>query len=158
MGVRSQSQDHPSDDPPRDLSADPGMDPGLKRDLLNWCLASLYMIDWRDVLQSRIGGALEAATSSALGPTHRLRGRPSRSPEDGERVGMSLRITPEMKRRLVQACADNGRSISQESENRLERSFLLDDLIKTKLLTQATIAKLAEGLPTPEARDAVSRP
>lgn len=41
----------------------------------------------------------------------------------GERVPLSLRVTPEMKRRLDAAAEQSGRSQSQEAELRLERTF-----------------------------------
>ena len=50
-------------------------------------------------------------------------GRPGREPQAGERVHLGIRVTPEMKRRLEEASAGNGRSQSQEAEFRLERSF-----------------------------------
>jgi TraY domain-containing protein len=56
-------------------------------------------------------------------------GRPPKAPTPGERIGMSLRVTPDMKNRLDQAAQDNGRSLSQEAEVRLEQSFRDDDLL-----------------------------
>ena len=50
-------------------------------------------------------------------------GRPHREPDSGERVGLSLRVTPETKRSLDAAAAAAGRSLSQEAELRLEQSF-----------------------------------
>jgi hypothetical protein len=47
-------------------------------------------------------------------------GRPSREPAEGERVGLSLRVTPQTKRALDAAAAASGRSISQEAELWLE--------------------------------------
>ena len=41
----------------------------------------------------------------------------------GERAGLSLRVTPVVKKRLERAAEKNGRSLSQEAELRLERSF-----------------------------------
>lgn len=51
------------------------------------------------------------------------RGRPSREPTQGERVGLSLRVTPQTKRDLDHAAEMSGRSLSQEAESRLEQSF-----------------------------------
>jgi len=50
-------------------------------------------------------------------------GRPTREPKPGERVGMSLRVTPATKRALDAAAISAGRSLSQEAEIRLENSF-----------------------------------
>ena len=50
-------------------------------------------------------------------------GRPQRQPEEGERVQLSFRITPELKRALMAAAEKSGRSQSQEAEFRLEKSF-----------------------------------
>jgi len=50
-------------------------------------------------------------------------GRPKREPEAGERVHLGFRVTPETKAKVEAAAAAGGRSISQESELRLERSF-----------------------------------
>ena len=50
-------------------------------------------------------------------------GRPRIDPEDGERIQLSFRVTPELKRLLTAAADQSGRSQSQEAEFRLERSF-----------------------------------
>src|SRR5262245_45832960 len=50
-------------------------------------------------------------------------GRPRQEPEPGERVQLSFRVTPELKRRLDAAATKSGRSQSQEAEFRLEQSF-----------------------------------
>jgi TraY domain len=55
----------------------------------------------------------------------RGRGRPT----IGERVPLSLRVTPQMKARLDEAAQESGRSQSQEAEIRLERSFVHGDLL-----------------------------
>src|SRR5262245_29627182 len=54
------------------------------------------------------------------------RGRPLKAPTPGQRVGLSLRITPETKARLEKAANRSGRSLSQEAELRLELSFQSD--------------------------------
>jgi hypothetical protein len=46
-----------------------------------------------------------------------------KSAEPGERVHLGFRVTPEMKRRVEDVANASGRSISQEAELRLERSF-----------------------------------
>lgn len=43
----------------------PDMDEGLKRDLMGWVLSARAMPDGEQELRSRLGGALEAASSSA---------------------------------------------------------------------------------------------
>lgn len=53
--------------------------------------------------------------------------RPRRDPKEGERVGLSLRVTPDRKRRLDAAVDHSGRSQSAEVELRLDRSFWLED-------------------------------
>ena len=50
-------------------------------------------------------------------------GRPTRTPEPGERVPMSFRVTPEFKAKLDRVAKVSGRSLAQEVELRLERSL-----------------------------------
>lgn len=50
-------------------------------------------------------------------------------PKGPERSPLSLRVTPEVRMKLDQAAAQTGRSISQEAELRLERSFDRQDLL-----------------------------
>jgi hypothetical protein len=68
---------------------------------------------------------------SAKAPTSRRKigGPPKREPKLGERVALSLRMTPELKRQLDFAAEQGGRSQSQEAEFRLERSFDRSDLL-----------------------------
>lgn len=70
--------------------------------------------------------------------------RPKREPEPGERVGLSLRVTPEIRTRLVAAHQASGRSLSQEAEFRLERSFDREDLL-IDVLTLAFGSKVVAG-------------
>ena len=56
------------------------------------------------------------------------RGRPQRTPEPGERVGIGFKVTPALKAAIEAACAKSGRSQSQEIELRLERSFGFEGL------------------------------
>jgi hypothetical protein len=56
------------------------------------------------------------------------RGRPAKEPTEGERIPFSLRITADLKRDLEGAIAVSGRSLSQEAEYRLNRSFSDDSL------------------------------
>ena len=69
-------------------------------------------------------------------------GRPGRKPNEGERVGLSLRVTPETKRTLDAAAEKAGRSLSQEAEYRLERSFQNEQLLP-QLLDMAYGRQLA---------------
>ena len=63
-------------------------------------------------------------------PDHRKSvGRPRQEPKLGERVQLSFRITPQLKRRLDAAAEESGRSQSQEAEIRLAHSFERDDLL-----------------------------
>lgn len=54
-------------------------------------------------------------------------GRPVVEAAPGERAGLSLRVTAAIKTRLEEEAAKNGRSLSQEAELRLERSFNRDE-------------------------------
>jgi hypothetical protein len=55
--------------------------------------------------------------------TRRRPGRPARQLLAGERVPMSHRVRPELKQKMDRAAAENGRSVAQEIELRLEQSF-----------------------------------
>jgi hypothetical protein len=55
--------------------------------------------------------------------TKKRGGWPARTPEPGERVPMSFRVTPDFKAMLDQAAAQSGRSLAQEIELRLVHSF-----------------------------------
>jgi len=50
-------------------------------------------------------------------------GRPLKTAKPGTRVSLGLKVTPETKTRIDEAARRNGRTQSQESEYRLERSF-----------------------------------
>ena len=54
-------------------------------------------------------------------------GRPPLPPTEGKRVALGLRTTAGLRRKIDKAARIEGRSISQEAELRLERSFDLDD-------------------------------
>jgi hypothetical protein len=60
-------------------------------------------------------------------------GRPGREPRPGERVGLGLRVTPEMKTRLDREAAERGRSQSQEAELRIMMSFRDQDSLNAAL-------------------------
>jgi hypothetical protein len=61
------------------------------------------------------------------------RGRPARTPQPGERVPMSWRVTPELKAQLDRVAAQSGRSVAQEIEQRLEASFQDERRLKDAL-------------------------
>ena len=63
-------------------------------------------------------------------------GRPIKSPREGERVGLSFRVTPDLKRQLTEAAARNGRGQSQEAEFRLEKSFEQERLYSLLVASQ----------------------
>jgi hypothetical protein len=56
-------------------------------------------------------------------------GRPTKPPTPGERVPLSLRVTAEIRERLEKAAVEKGRSLSQEAELRIERSFDREELL-----------------------------
>ena len=60
-------------------------------------------------------------------------GRPSREPAEGERVGLSLRVTPRTKRALDAAAENNGKSLSQEAEARIDQTFRDERLLPQTL-------------------------
>ena len=63
----------------------------------------------------------------------------------GVRAGRSLRVTSELKTELEEAAESNGRSLSQEAEFRLERTFANQDLLDD-VLTLAYGDRLANLL------------
>jgi hypothetical protein len=77
-------------------------------------------------------------------------GRPTRPPKPGERVTLGLRVTAELKNRIEAAANEKGRSLSQEAEFRLERSFDREDISKAvaKEVSKEVSARFdrAEGL------------
>lgn len=56
-------------------------------------------------------------------------GGPKRQAKPGERVPVSLRVTPEMKLMLEQSAQKSGRSLSQQAEFFLERAFDRQELL-----------------------------
>jgi len=75
-------------------------------------------------------------------------GRPFKAPEPGERIMLGFRVTADMKTKIVAAAHATGRSLSQEVEFRLERSFREDDLIAAF----ATLGALADRIAVMEDR------
>jgi hypothetical protein len=57
----------------------------------------------------------------------RRRGRPPLPLGEAKRSSFNTRLRAVLKTRLQQAAADEGRSLSEEIEFRLERSFLTED-------------------------------
>ena len=66
-------------------------------------------------------------------------GPPKREYGPGERVALSLRMTPDLKRRLDAVAEAGGRSQSQEAEIRLEKSFWMDDLVGARLIRRGLL-------------------
>ena len=56
-------------------------------------------------------------------------GRPLKIPKPGQRMGLGLIVTAEIKNRLDAAAQASGRTQSQEAELRLERSFEHQDML-----------------------------
>jgi hypothetical protein len=55
--------------------------------------------------------------------TKRTRGRPALPPDAGKRYPLAIRTTRELKERIERASRVSGRSVTQEIEHRLERTF-----------------------------------
>ena len=64
-------------------------------------------------------------------------GRPIKLPVEEGRVQIGTQVSPAVKRRLFEAAKRNHRTLSRETELRLEQSFLLEDLLKARLITMA---------------------
>ena len=93
-------------------------------------------------------------------PAKRI-GRPTKPPVEGERVPLGLRVTAEAKRKLEEAAIKSGRSISQEAELRIERSFdedRIEDQFKgLRTDTFQIMAQWMEQLFGPNSRPGQSR-
>lgn len=61
------------------------------------------------------------------------RGRPIKNPRPGAKASLGLKVTPHMKARIEAAAREAGRTQSQETEFRLERSFERQDLMSDAL-------------------------
>ena len=55
------------------------------------------------------------------------RGRPPLPPEEGKRFPLNMRTTKELRNKLAESAENSGRSMAQEVEFRLEKSFLSED-------------------------------
>jgi hypothetical protein len=67
---------------------------------------------------------------NATNTTQRRSGRPALPPEAGKRHAVGLRTTKALKDSLEVAAGASGRSVAQEVEVRLEKSFERDEFIK----------------------------
>jgi hypothetical protein len=65
----------------------------------------------------------EVATPISPPAPRRRLGRPPRTPGDVKRYPLSLYVTKELKERLVEASKVSGRPLTQEIEDRLQRTF-----------------------------------
>ena len=68
---------------------------------------------------------------------HKQIGRPIKLPVEDGRVQIGTQVSPAVKRRLSEAAKRNHRTLSRETELRLEQSFLLEDLLKARLITMS---------------------
>lgn len=57
-------------------------------------------------------------------------GRPMKKPQEGKRIPLGLRVTPHLKMELYKEAKRTGRSVSQEAEIRLERSFEREQILE----------------------------
>jgi hypothetical protein len=86
-------------------------------------------------------------------------GRPRKSQiQAGEKTTISVRISPEVRKELEKAIAKNGRSLTQEAEIRIERSFFEDVLNSTyvnlfRLYQLETFRAIKTALTQGEMRD-----
>jgi hypothetical protein len=60
-------------------------------------------------------------------------GRPAKPAKEGTKATLSLRVTPDLKRRLEAAGESSGRNLSQEAELRLDRSFQAEGVLSEAL-------------------------
>jgi hypothetical protein len=83
----------------------------------------------------------------------RPRGRPKLKDEDRRSEPVGVRLTPAIRKHLVEASRDGGRTLSQEIELRLRRSFDFDNEIMKKFGSPGTYAfvrMVADGINTVE--------
>jgi hypothetical protein len=73
----------------------------------------------------------------------RRRGRPRLPTDQGKRYPIAIRTTKELKERLERASEASGRSLAQELEFRLERSFGVQDITDAVRPLTAQIGELA---------------
>jgi len=79
----------------------------------------------------------------ANGGARRPRGRP---PRFNKRANFNFRITDHTRQRLVAACETSGRSLSEEIEHRVDRSFRDDEFerIERILAELAALVRVAK--------------
>jgi hypothetical protein len=87
-------------------------------------------------------------------PAARRRGRPALAAEEGKRYPIGIRTTKALREKLLSTSRASGRSLAQEIEFRLERSFLEEDVVA---ILEARFdefkTRLAETLSQAQARD-----
>lgn len=80
--------------------------------------------------------------------TNQQHGKPGRRAKDQLRVPLSMRITPQVREQLVAQAARSGRSLTQEAEFRLERSFQEDSSLggpRTAALLRELAIQVIQG-------------
>jgi hypothetical protein len=88
-------------------------------------------------------------------PAARRRGRPALPTEEGKRYAVGIRTTKKLKDSLQHAADSSGRSVAQEIESRLERSFLLETILGTP---EAVLPAAAFALAGQQAAEACGHP
>jgi hypothetical protein len=73
-------------------------------------------------------------------PAQKSAGRSRKYPAG--RVNYTVRFTPERAAVLLEAAAKNGRSVSEEVEDRVNQSFLLGDMLDARLDTRIATLKV----------------
>lgn len=79
----------------------------------------------------------------ALSANGRRMGRKFKASRPGTTVSLGLKVAAETKARIEQAALASGRTQSQEATMRIERSFLIDDMISAGLMRQGLEKDLA---------------
>jgi hypothetical protein len=70
-------------------------------------------------------------------------GRPRKYPVEGKRQNLTFRLGEDTRRRLLEASSQRGRSLSEEIELRIEKSFETPELIGN--VVQSTLASFFGG-------------
>ncbi|MBR1279035.1 hypothetical protein [Bradyrhizobium sp. AUGA SZCCT0283] len=68
-------------------------------------------------------------------------GRPMKAPARGKRVSLGLKVTADVKRKIVSAARASGRTQSQEAEALIERALTYDSMLEAMRTTMAEIAQ-----------------
>jgi DNA-directed RNA polymerase specialized sigma24 family protein len=74
----------------------------------------------------------------------RGRGRPPKAPEKGKRQNYTFRLSDSARQLLVEAAEKSGRSVSEEIEERVERSFEVDALMNS--MTNEAVWNVMESI------------